>query len=75
VTKVRYGRGPDKSWVPMRLKAIDIVNLRMGSTGGGYDDASVKRSLDVLVNLKKQGIIRHIGLSNVTPQQFAEADR
>jgi aryl-alcohol dehydrogenase-like predicted oxidoreductase len=43
----------------------------MGAAGGGYDDTSVKQSLDVLVNLKKRGIIRHIGLSNVTPRQFA----
>jgi pyridoxine 4-dehydrogenase len=91
VTKVGYGRGSDKSWVPtrsaaelersiesnlavLRLDAIDVVNLRMGGAGGGYDDTSVKQSLDVLVNLKRRGVIRHIGLSNVTPRQFAEAE-
>jgi pyridoxine 4-dehydrogenase len=91
VTKVGYGRGPDKSWVPTRsatelersiesnlavlgLDIIDVVNLRMGGAGGGYDDTSVKQSLDVLGNLKQRGIIRHIGLSNVTPRQFAEAE-
>ena len=46
----------------------------MGSAGGGYDATSVQQSLNVFVNLKKRGIIRHIGLSNVTPHQFAEAE-
>jgi pyridoxine 4-dehydrogenase len=91
VTKVGYGRGPDKSWVPARsaaglersiesnltvlgLEKLDVVNLRMGGAGGGYEDTSVKPSLDVLISLKKRGLIHHIGLSNVTPRQFAEAE-
>ena len=90
VTKVGYGRGPDRSWQPalsaadleravhanltvLRLNAIDIVNLRVGGDGGPRQ-GSIKAPLEVLVGLTKKGLIRHIGLSNVTPRQFAEAE-
>ena len=90
VTKVGYGRGPDRSWQPalsaadleravhanlavLRLDAIDIVNLRVGGDGGPRE-GSIKAPLEVLVGLTKKGLIRHIGLSNVTPRQFAEAE-
>jgi pyridoxine 4-dehydrogenase len=90
VTKVGYGRGPDRSWQPalsatdleravhanltvLRLDAIDIVNLRVGGDRGPQE-GSIKAPLKVLVGLTKKGLIRHIGLSNVTPRQFAEAE-
>jgi pyridoxine 4-dehydrogenase len=90
VTKVGYGRGPDRSWQPalsatdleravhanltvLRLDAIDIVNLRVGGDRGPQE-GSIKAPLKVLVGLTKKGLIRHIGLSNVTPRQFEEAE-
>jgi pyridoxine 4-dehydrogenase len=90
VTKVGYGRGPDRSWQPalsaadleravhanltvLRLDAIDIVNLRVGGDRGPQE-GSIKAPLEVLVGLTKKGLVRHIGLSNVTPRQFAEAE-
>jgi len=90
VTKVGYGRGPDRSWQPalsaadleravhanltvLRLDTIDIVNLRVGGDAGPRE-GSIKAPLEVLVGLMKKGLIRHIGLSNVTPRQFAEAE-
>ncbi len=57
------------------LETLDVVNLRvMGDpTGHGPAEGSIARELAVLVELQKQGLIRHIGLSTVTPTQIAEA--
>src|SRR5215813_10271896 len=89
VTKVGARRGADKSWIPalsrqelidgvhdnlrnLGLDALDVVNLRVG----GFTEpteGSIEEPLTVLAELKGQGVIRHIGLSNVTPAQLAEA--
>jgi aryl-alcohol dehydrogenase-like predicted oxidoreductase len=89
VTKLGARRGADKSWIPalsrhelidgthdnlrnLGLDALDVVNLRVG----GFtepSEGSIEEPLAVLVELKRQGLIRHIGLSNVSPKQFAEA--
>lgn len=57
------------------LKTLDIVNLRLGGTGnhGGPSESLIAEPLTTLVDLKRQGLIRHIGLSNITPRQFEEA--
>lgn len=89
VTKVGARRTEDKSWQvalsPQELIAavhdnlrnlgldvLDVVNLRVGSNHEPTE-ASIKEPLTVLADLKRQGLIRHLGLSNVTPQQVAEA--
>lgn len=89
VTKVGFVRGGDASWVPdltpdglkravhenltsLGLETLDVVNLRLGGAHGP-DNRSVANPLEVLVKLQQQGLIRHIGLSNVSPTQFAEA--
>jgi aryl-alcohol dehydrogenase-like predicted oxidoreductase len=89
VTKVGARRGEDKSWIPalsrqelidgirdnlrnLGLDALDVVNLRVG----GFtepSEGSIEEPLAVLAELKRQGLIRHIGLSNITPRQWAEA--
>ena len=89
VTKVGARRGEDKSWIPalsrqelidgihdnlrnLGLDALDVVNLRVG----GFtepSEGSIDEPLTVLAELKRQGLIRHIGLSNITPRQLAEA--
>jgi pyridoxine 4-dehydrogenase len=89
VTKLGARRGADKSWIPalsrqelidgahgnlrnLGLEALDVVNLRVG----GFtepSEGSIKEPLTVLAELKRQGLIRHIGLSNVTPKQLKEA--
>lgn len=59
------------------LEALDIVNLRVPGTGdhGSRPSAdSIAEPLSTLVDLKRQGLIRHIGLSNVSAQQIAEAE-
>jgi pyridoxine 4-dehydrogenase len=89
VTKVGARRGEDKSWIPALSRqelidgihdnlrnlgrdALDVVNLRVG----GFtepSEGSIEEPLTVLAELKRQGLIRHIGLSNITPRQLAEA--
>jgi pyridoxine 4-dehydrogenase len=55
------------------LDALDIVNYR--ATGGihGPAEGSIAEQVTVLADLRRQGLIRHIGLSNVTAAQVAEA--
>jgi len=89
VTKVGARRGPDKSWLHalssqelvdavhdnlrnLGLDHLDVVNLRVGGiTEPGQE--SIEEPLTVLAELKRQGLIRRIGLSNITPTQLAEA--
>ena len=89
VTKVGYRRGDDKSWIPafsredlttavhdnlrnLGLDALDVVNLRVGGPHGPTE-TSIAEPLIVLTDLKRDGLIRNIGLSNITPRQFEEA--
>src|SRR5437016_686459 len=89
VTKLGARRGADASWIPalsrqelidsahdnlknLGLDALDVVNLRVG----GFtepSEGSIEEPLTVLAELKREGLIRHIGLSNVTPKQLTEA--
>ncbi len=89
VTKLGFRRGEDKSWFHalsrqdlidgvhdnlrnLGLDTLDVVNLRVGAVMGP-SEGSVEEPPTVLAELKRQGLIRHLGLSNVTPEQFAEA--
>jgi pyridoxine 4-dehydrogenase len=89
VTKVGARRGPDKSWLHalsrqelidavhdnlknLGLDHLDVVNLRVGGIQEPGEE-SIEEPLTVLAELKREGLIRHIGLSNVTPKQLAEA--
>ncbi len=89
VTKVGARRGEDKSWAHalsrqelidavhdnlrnLGLDALDVVNLRVGGMMGP-SEGSIEEPLTVLAELKRQGLIRHLGLSNVSPDQLAEA--
>ena len=86
VTKIGGRRGADKSWLPaysrdelisavhdnlrnLRVEALDVVNLRLGA-GHGAGVPSFEEMLSTVIALKRQGLIKHIGLSNVTPQEF-----
>jgi pyridoxine 4-dehydrogenase len=89
VTKLGARRGADASWIPalsrqelidgthdnlknLGLDVLDVVNLRVG----GFtepSEGSIEEQLTVLAELKRQGLIRNIGLSNVTANQVAEA--
>jgi aryl-alcohol dehydrogenase-like predicted oxidoreductase len=91
VTKLGARRGDDKSWIPalsrdelidgvhdnlrnLGIEQLDVVNLRVGGIMGP-SEGSIEEPLSVLVELKQQGLIRHLGLSNVSPQQLSEAQR
>ena len=88
VTKVGNKRAPDKSWPVARtpeeirsavednlrnlgVEALDLVNLRMGGPMGPIEE-SIADAFETLGELKVQGKIRHLGLSNITAQQLRE---
>jgi aryl-alcohol dehydrogenase-like predicted oxidoreductase len=89
VTKVGARRGRDKSWpsalskkdltdavhdnlAHLGLDALDIVNLRVGGQLAPNEE-SIVEPLPILADLQAQGLIRHIGLSNISHRQFVEA--
>lgn len=89
VTKVGARRGADKSWIPalsrqelidavhdnlrnLGLDALAVVNLRVGGMMSPVE-GSIEEPLTTLGELKQQGLIRTIGLSNVTPAQLTQA--
>jgi aryl-alcohol dehydrogenase-like predicted oxidoreductase len=55
------------------LDSLDIVNYRVMGAGHGPAEGSIAEQMMVLADLQRQGLIRHIGLSNVTATQVAEA--
>jgi pyridoxine 4-dehydrogenase len=57
------------------LDVLDVVNLRAMFSAHGAVEGSIEAPLTVLAELKRQGLVRHIGLSNVTPRQIAEGRR
>ena len=91
VTKVGAVRGKDGSWLPAQTPAdlargvhdnlrnlgvdvIDVVNLRVGGMQGPTE-ASIEERFTAVAELQQRGLIRHLGLSNVTAAQVAEAQR
>ncbi len=56
------------------LGALDVVNLRMmgGGAGHGPSEGSIEEPLGALAELQRRGLIRELGLSNVTPAQIAQ---
>jgi aryl-alcohol dehydrogenase-like predicted oxidoreductase len=91
VTKVGAVRGADASWNPalsaaditaavhdnlrnLGIEALDVVNLRVGGVLGPAE-GSIEQPLTALADLRRQGLIRHLGLSNVTATQIAEGRR
>ena len=58
------------------LEQMEVVNFRaMLGDGHGPGEGSIEKPLTALAELQRQGLIRHIGLSNVTPMQVAEGRR
>jgi pyridoxine 4-dehydrogenase len=55
------------------LDVLDIVNYRVMGAGHGPEEGSIAEQVTVLADLQRKGLIRHIGLSNVTASQVAEA--
>jgi aryl-alcohol dehydrogenase-like predicted oxidoreductase len=57
------------------LDVLDVVNLRSMFAVHGPAEGSIEAPLTVLAELQRQGLVRHIGLSNVTPAQISEGRR
>jgi aryl-alcohol dehydrogenase-like predicted oxidoreductase len=57
------------------LDVLNVVNLRAMFGVQGPAEGSIEAPLTTLIELQRQGLIRHIGLSNVTPAQIAEGRR
>jgi pyridoxine 4-dehydrogenase len=55
------------------LDVLDVVNLRSMFSIHEPAEGSIEAPLTVLAELQQKGLVRHIGLSNVTPAQIAEA--
>ncbi|WP_328374325.1 aldo/keto reductase family oxidoreductase [Micromonospora zamorensis] len=89
VTKVGANRDQQGGWPPARdpeslrrsvhenletlgLDVLDLVNLRLGDAAGPQP-GSVAEAFETLVGLQQQGLIRHLGVSNATPEQVAQA--
>jgi pyridoxine 4-dehydrogenase len=54
------------------VEILDLVNMRMGDAEGPQP-GSLAEALGTLVDLQQEGLIRHLGVSNVTTEQVAEA--
>lgn len=89
VTKVGADRDEQGGWPPARrpddlrrsvhenldtlgLEVLDVVNLRLGDAEGPKPE-SLAVSFGTLVELQQEGLIRHLGVSNATAEQVAEA--
>jgi len=59
----------------LKLDVLDVVNLRLMFGIHGPAEGSLEAPLTTLAELKEQGLVRRIGLSNVTPTQIAEGRR
>ncbi|MFH8760635.1 oxidoreductase [Streptomyces atroolivaceus] len=85
-TKVGPGRDPSGAWVwatPEQLRGqveenlrqlgrehLDVVNLRLSTSQAS---ASVADHFGALADLREAGLVRHLGISNTSPEQLAEA--
>jgi len=89
VTKVGARRGADKSWPHARsakdvteavhdnlrnlgLERLDVVNLRVGGIAAPVE-GSIEEPFTALAELQRDGLIRHLGVSNVSPAQLKQA--
>jgi pyridoxine 4-dehydrogenase len=89
VTRVGARRDDQGGWPPARnpaalrqsvhenledlgLDVLDVVNLRLGNAMGP-EPGSLAEAFETLVELQQQGLIRHLGVSNATTEQVAEA--
>jgi len=59
----------------LQLDVLDVVNLRIMFSAHGPAEGSIAEPLAALAELQQQGLVRHIGLSNVTAAQVAEAQK
>jgi len=68
-----FKRGVDGNLKNLGLDTLDVVNLRITGDVHAPTEGSIGKRVAALAELQRQGLIRHIGLSNVTSAQVAEA--
>ncbi len=90
-TKVGARRGEDGSWIPdlspssirssvednlrnLRLDTLQLVHLRVGGLVAP-SEGSIAEPLSALASMQREGLVRHIGLSNISPRQYEESRR
>ncbi len=88
VTKIGAVRGADGSWNPapsaeeltqavednlrnLGLEVLDVVNFRC-MLAQGPKEGSIEAPLTAMAELQRRGLVKHVGLSNVTPRQVAD---
>jgi aryl-alcohol dehydrogenase-like predicted oxidoreductase len=65
-------RAVDENLDTLGVEALDLVNLRLGDAEGPQPE-SLAAAFETLVDLQEQGLVRHLGVSNATAEQVAEA--
>jgi len=68
-----YARGVEDNRRNLGLDVLDVVNLRIMGDVHAPSEGSIARQVEAAAELQRKGLIRHVGLSNVTAQQIAEA--
>ncbi|MBX3431351.1 MAG: aldo/keto reductase family oxidoreductase [Hyphomonadaceae bacterium] len=66
-------RGVEDNLKRLALDVMEVVNLRIIGAVHAPSEGSIAQQVEAMVRLKEEGLLRHIGLSNVTAAQFAEA--
>ena len=59
----------------LRLDVLEVVNLRIMGSAHGPAEGPIEAPLTVVADLQRQGLVRHVGLSNVTSTQIEEGRR
>jgi pyridoxine 4-dehydrogenase len=68
-------RGVHDNLRNLGLDVLDVVNMRIFGNVHTPTEGTIERQVAALADLQRQGLVRHIGLSNVTSAQVAEAQR
>ncbi|CAG4903891.1 aldo/keto reductase family oxidoreductase [Paraburkholderia saeva] len=66
-------RGVHDNLRNLGLDAIEVVNLRIMGKVHAPSEGTIARQVEALAELQRKGLVRHIGLSNATSTQVAEA--
>jgi pyridoxine 4-dehydrogenase len=68
-------RGVHDNLRNLGLDALEVVNMRIPGDIHAPSEGSIEKQVTALAELQRQGLVRHVGLSNVTPTQIKEAQR
>ncbi|SIT49029.1 putative aldo/keto reductase, NAD(P)-binding [Paraburkholderia piptadeniae] len=68
-------RGVHDNLRNLGVDALDVVNMRIMGSVHSPSEGSIEQQVVALAELQREGLVRHIGLSNVTATQIAEAQR